>query len=86
MKYSYNTDRMVCSSRIDVDIDENGILQDAKIIGGCAGNTQGVCSLAIGQKAEDVAKRLSGIRCGAKKTSCPDQLARAIEEALAQAK
>lgn len=45
MKYSYNTDRMVCSSRIDVDIDENGVLRDAKIIGGCAGNTQGVCRL-----------------------------------------
>ena len=86
MKYSYNTDRMVCSSRIDVDIDENGVLRDAKIIGGCAGNTQGVCRLAIGQKAEDVVRQLSGIRCGAKKTSCHDQLARAIEEALAQAK
>lgn len=83
MKYSYQTDRMVCSSRIDIQI-ENGILTDAKIIDGCAGNTQGVCKLAIGRPAQEVMESLSGIRCGRKKTSCPDQLAKAIEQALQQ--
>lgn len=75
----------VCSRSIEFEV-ENNIITACKFNGGCAGNTQGVCRLAIGQKAEDVVRQLSGIRCGAKKTSCPDQLARAIEEALAQAK
>lgn len=83
MKYSYQTDRAVCSSRIDVEI-EDGILRNATIVGGCAGNTQGVCRLAVGRPVDEVVKTLSGIRCGAKPTSCPDQLAKAIEEALRQ--
>ena len=83
MKYSYPTDRQVCSSRIDVEI-VDGILVSAKIVDGCMGNTQGVCRLAEGRPAEDVIKLLSGIRCGFKKTSCPDQLAKAIAEALQQ--
>ena len=82
--YSYKT-RGTCSQQILIDSDGD-VINEVQFIGGCAGNTQGVCRLAIGQKAEDVVRQLSGIRCGAKKTSCPDQLARAIEEALAQAK
>ena len=83
MKYSYTTDRMVCSSRIDVEI-VDGILVSANIIDGCNGNTKGLCRLAEGRPAEEVIQRLSGIRCGFKKTSCPDQLAKAIAEALQQ--
>lgn len=83
MKYSYKTDRQVCSSRIDVEI-EDGILVCAKIVDGCMGNTQGVCRLAEGRPAQEVVELLSGIRCGFKKTSCPDQLAKAITEALQQ--
>ena len=83
MKYSYQTDRSVCSSRIDVEI-EDGVLRNATIIGGCSGNTQGVCRLAIGRPVNEVVQTLSGIRCGSKQTSCPDQLAKAIQEALRQ--
>ena len=81
MKYSYKTDRMVCSSRIDVEI-EDGILTHCEIIGGCDGNTKGVAKLAIGRPAQEVMETLRGIPCGRKPTSCPDQLSRAIEEAL----
>ena len=83
MKYSYKTDRMVCSSRIDVEI-EDGILTDCAIIGGCDGNTKGVAKLAIGRPAQEVVEMLRGITCGRKPTSCPDQLSKAIEEALKQ--
>ena len=81
VKYSYKTDRMVCSSRIDVEI-EDGILTNCEIIGGCDGNTKGVAALAIGRPAEEVRDMLRGIRCGRKPTSCPDQLSKAIDEAL----
>ena len=72
---------MVCSSRIDVEI-EDGILTHCEIIGGCDGNTKGVAKLAIGRPAQEVMETLRGIPCGRKPTSCPDQLSRAIEEAL----
>ena len=68
----------VCSRKMDIDI-EDGIITAVKISGGCAGNTQGVSALLIGMPVEDAIKRLSGIRCGFKPTSCPDQLAQALE-------
>lgn len=71
-----------CARETHLVIDENGIIQKAEIIGGCSGNTQGVCSLILGQKASEVADRLRGIRCGMKSTSCPDQLAKAIYSSL----
>lgn len=60
---------------------EDGIVKEVKFIGGCSGNTQGVSRLAQGRPVEEVVKLLGGIRCGAKKTSCPDQLARALTQA-----
>ena len=72
-----------CSRQIDLTI-EDGIITDVKFYGGCNGNLQGISRLVIGQRAEDVAKTLKGVDCGGKGTSCPDQLARAIESALAQ--
>ena len=69
----------VCSRQIDMDID-NGVIVDAKFTGGCSGNTQGVAALVIGMTVEEAIKRLRGIRCGFKSTSCPDQLAVALEE------
>ena len=72
-----------CSRQIDVTIEE-GIITDVKFYGGCNGNLQGISRLVIGQRAEDVAKTLKGVDCGGKGTSCPDQLAKAIEAALAQ--
>ncbi len=79
MEYSY-TPRGVCSKGIRFEV-EDGIVKNIRFIGGCAGNTQGVAALAEGMKAEEVVKRLSGIRCGFKSTSCPDQLAKAVKEA-----
>ena len=73
----------VCSRSTKVVI-EDGIVKDIKVIGGCSGNIEGISRLVIGMKAEDVAKRMKGIRCGFKSTSCPDQIALAIEEALAK--
>lgn len=82
MKYSYRPNG-VCSRMISFDI-EDGTVKNIKFTGGCSGNTQGVASLAEGMKADEIIERLSGIRCGFKGTSCPDQLAKAVKEALAQ--
>lgn len=60
--------------------DENNVIQDVAFVGGCNGNLQGICRLVKGQKIDDVIERLNGIRCGAKPTSCPDQLCRALEQ------
>lgn len=72
-----------CSRMVILDI-EDGVVTDCSFVGGCAGNTAGVASLVKGMKTEDVIAKLKGIRCGFKQTSCPDQLAKAIEEALAE--
>ena len=73
-----------CSRQTTVVI-EDGILKDIEIVGGCDGNIKGVISLCKGMKATDAIERLKGITCGFKSTSCSDQLALCIEEALAQA-
>ena len=70
-----------CSRMVILDI-EDGVVTDCSFVGGCAGNTAGVASLVKGMKVEDVIQKLKGIRCGFKTTSCPDQLAKAIEEAI----
>lgn len=67
-----------CSREIVLDV-ENGVVAHCEFIGGCRGNTQGVAALAIGRKASEVASLLKGIQCR-NGTSCPDQLARALEE------
>lgn len=71
--------RGVCSRKIDIEI-ENGIIKSVKYTGGCAGNTQGVAALIAGMSVDEAIERLSGIRCGFKSTSCPDQLATALKE------
>lgn len=70
-----------CSRQITINV-EDGIVTDVSFVGGCSGNTQGVASLVRGMKIEDVIARLKGIRCGGKPTSCPDQLATALEQYL----
>ncbi len=82
--YSY-TPMGVCSQQILFDL-EDGVVKNVTFIGGCPGNTQGVGRLAEGMKAGDVIARLEGIRCGGNPTSCPDQFARALKQALAAAK
>ena len=71
-----------CSRAIDFDIDENGCIHNISFVGGCNGNLKGIGRLCEGMKAEDVAARIEGTKCGFKNTSCPDQLAKAIKEAL----
>ena len=72
--------RGVCSQRMTVEI-ENGIIRSLRILGGCSGNLQGISRLVEGMEAEEAVKRLEGIRCGFKPTSCPDQLAQALKQA-----
>ncbi len=67
----------VCSSELELEI-ENDVITKIAVYGGCNGNLQGIAALTVGQDAREVAKKLSGIHCGMKKTSCPDQIARAI--------
>ena len=71
-----------CSTQIDFDIDDNGILHDVRFTNGCPGNTQGLALLCEGRNAREVSAKLKGILCRQKPTSCPDQLAIAIEETL----
>lgn len=73
-----------CSQFIEVEIDDDGILRDVSFVGGCNGNLQGISSLIRGMHVDDIIKRLNGIRCGYKSTSCPDQLCRALEQAMDQ--
>lgn len=83
MKYTYYT-QGTCSSQIDFEIDEDGIVQDVQFYGGCHGNLQGISILVRGMKADEVVNKLKGVRCGYKNTSCPDQLANALEQAMKQ--
>lgn len=69
-----------CSKVINLKVDDDGRIADVSFIGGCHGNLQGICSLVKGMHVDEVKKRLDGIRCGNKLTSCPDQLCRAIEQ------
>ena len=84
MEYSISP-KGVCSLKIDVKI-ENGIIEDVRFLGGCAGNTLGISSLLKGMKVEDAIKKLKGINCGGKGTSCPDQLAIGLEKILEENK
>lgn len=80
MKYTYTT-HGVCSRQIMVDLDGDTI-KEVAFLGGCHGNTQGVAALVKGMDAHEAIERLEGIRCGGRGTSCPDQLANALKEAL----
>lgn len=73
----YNTSG-TCASAIDVEV-KDGIIESVAFVGGCSGNTQGVSALVKGMPVDEAISRLKGIRCGFKSTSCPDQLARALE-------
>ena len=78
MKYEYKT-KGTCSSKIIVDV-EDGVIKEAVFVGGCSGNTQGISKLVKGMSVDDAIARLSGIDCRGKGTSCPDQLAKALEK------
>ena len=80
MHYEYRTSG-TCSQKIFFDI-EDGKLINVKYLGGCNGNLQGISALVEGMEVDEVINRIEGIRCGMKNTSCPDQLAKALKEAL----
>ena len=82
MTYSYKT-KGTCSTQIDLELDGN-VVHNVKFTGGCNGNLQGISALVKGMKPEEAISRLKGIRCGFKPTSCPDQLAHALEEMIAK--
>ena len=77
MQFTYRTNG-VCSRNIHIEI-EDSIVKSVRFEGGCNGNTKGISSLVEGMEVEDVIKRLEGIKCGFKSTSCPDQLANALK-------
>ena len=79
--FNFQTSPMVCSSDIDVEVD-NGIIRKIEFTGGCHGNLQGVAKLAENRPVEEVISLLKGIRCNGKPTSCPDQLAAALQKYL----
>ena len=80
MHYSYKT-KGTCSSMIDFDL-EGTTIRNLRFTGGCNGNLQGISRLAEGKDASEIASVLKGVNCGVKGTSCPDQLSKALEEAL----
>ncbi len=71
-----------CSTQIDITTNEHGEIEDVQFHGGCNGNLQGISALVKGMKIEDAISKLEGIKCGAKSTSCPDQLAKALKQML----
>ena len=81
MKKVVFTPRGVCTRRIEITL-EGDTIKEVGFMGGCSGNTQGVASLVCGMKIEDAISRMKGIKCGFKDTSCPDQLAKALEKIL----
>lgn len=79
--FSYKTSG-TCSKLINFSLDDNNIIHNVEFIDGCNGNLQGISRLIEGQKAQDVIERCQGIHCGMRPTSCPDQLSRALNEAI----
>ena len=73
----------VCSRNIEIELDGNRI-EKVAFTGGCSGNTQGIAALIVGMDIDEAIKRMKGIKCGPRPTSCPDQLATALEQYKAQ--
>ena len=71
----------VSSKEINIELDGD-VIKSVRFTGGCSGNTQGVAALVAGMKVSDAISRLEGIRCGIRETSCPDQLAKALKQAI----
>lgn len=84
MKEVVYTTQGTCSKLIRVVLNDDNVIEDVQFVGGCNGNLQGICSLIKGQKAADVINRVKGISCNGRPTSCPDQLAVALAQAMAK--
>lgn len=80
-EYNYRT-HGTCARMVTFSLDDGNCVHDVSFMGGCNGNLKGIASLIEGMPAQDVIDRVSGTTCGPKSTSCPDQLARALSEAL----
>lgn len=80
MEFRYTPDGRVCSQEMIIEINDNKI-EKVTIVGGCPGNTVGVSHLIVGMTVDEAIEKLKGIPCGARGTSCPDQLSKALEEA-----
>lgn len=78
MEYRYNP-QGVCSYEMIFEIEDN-IIKNVEILGGCKGNSQGISRLLVGMNINEVINRLKGVQCGIRGTSCPDQIAKALEE------
>ena len=72
----------VCSKETHIELDDNGVIRNIEVVGGCNGNLKGLCSLLKGMTAQDAIERMSGLTCGARSTSCPDQVAKALQQAV----
>jgi len=83
MTYTYKT-KGTCSRQMTVEVEE-GIIKNVNIVGGCMGNIEGMTRLVIGRPVDEIIGLLKGVQCGMRGTSCPDQLARALEEMKANA-
>ena len=83
MTYTYNN-KGTCSVRTVVELNDDHTIKSVQILGGCDGNLKGIAALVQGQKAQDVIPKIQGITCGPKPTSCPDQLALALQAYLEQ--
>ena len=80
MKISYRP-KGVCAQMFHIEVEE-GVIQSVSVMGGCHGNLQGISALVKGMRVEEAIQRMEGICCGRKSTSCPDQLAQALKNAL----
>ena len=83
MKYTYRTNG-VCSREIQIELNQDGLIEKVSFLGGCAGNLKGISALVKGRKPVEVSSLLQGIHCGQKGTSCPDQLAKALQQLTKQ--
>ena len=81
MKHHTYEPKGVCSVQMDFDIDDDNKIHNLVVTGGCNGNLKGIASLIENQDKDEVIKRLKGIKCGFRDTSCPDQLSKALEKA-----
>ncbi|GMO14573.1 MAG: TIGR03905 family TSCPD domain-containing protein [Mycoplasmoidaceae bacterium] len=81
MKYEYKPTG-VCAQKFIFDIDDKGMILSLETIGGCNGNLKGIAKLVKGQKAKDIISKLKGVDCNGKGTSCPDQIAKALDKYL----
>lgn len=81
MVYQYKTSG-TCSSRIEFELDDNNRVHNVRFTNGCNGNLKGISAIVEGMDADELISKLGGITCGFKRTSCPDQLAKAVRQAL----